>query len=204
LVATGPTEHRLSLARGALHAEVTAPPRLFVIETPAATAIDLGCAYDLEVAADGGAVLTVTKGQVELAGGGRLSLVPMGATARTRAGAGPGLPWSTAWASPELIAAIDRFDRRFDAGDAAAVAEILAHAEPRDTVTLYNLLFRVETGADRLRIYETIAALAGVPETVLPEQIEAGEYEAAEQLRDHLWGYWLAPEQLPERATGWE
>jgi hypothetical protein len=200
LVATGPEEHRLELERGSLHAEVTAPPRLFVIETPTATAIDLGCEYDLEVGPDGSATLTVTNGQVELAGGGRLTLVPMGATARTRTGSGPGLPWSTRWATPELRTAIDRFD----GGDAAAFDAILSAARPRDTVTLYNLLFRAADGAGRLRIYERIDELAGIPEMILPEDIEAGNFEAAEQLRDYLWVYWVVPEQLPERADVWE
>ena len=194
LVATGPDEHRLELAEGALHAKVTAPPRLFVIETPTATAIDLGCEYDLVIGPDGSGELTVTDGQVELAGAGRLSLVPMGATARTRPGTGPGLPWSTGSASAELRAAIDRFD----GGDAAAADAILAAARPRDTITLYNLLFRVATGADRLRVLARIDELAGVPEMVLSEDIEAGSYEAAEQLRDHLWAFWIMPSLLPE------
>lgn len=200
LVATGPEEHRLELERGALHAKVTAPPRLFVIETPSATAIDLGCEYDLFVGPDGAATLTVTNGQVELAGGGRLTLVPMGATARTRPGSGPGLPWSTQWATPELRAAIDRFD----GGDATAFDEILSAARPRDTVTLYNLLFRAADGAGRVRVYERIDELAGIPEMILPVDIEAGNFEAADQLRDYLWVYWVVPEQLPERADVWE
>jgi ferric-dicitrate binding protein FerR (iron transport regulator) len=200
LVATGPSEHRLELERGSLHAKVTAPPRLFVIETPTATAIDLGCEYDLEVSPDGTTTLTVTNGQVELAGGGRLTLVPMGATARTRTGSGPGLAWSTQWATPELRAAIDRFD----GGDATAFDAILSAARPRDTVTLYNLLFRAADGAGRRRIYDRIDTLAGIPEMILPEDIEAGNFEAAEELRDYLWVYWVVPEQLPERADVWE
>ena len=46
-------KHCLRLAHGRLSARVTAPPRLFVVDTPAATAIDLGCAYDLAVLTDG-------------------------------------------------------------------------------------------------------------------------------------------------------
>src|SRR5206468_9144106 len=47
LVQAGVTEHRLALARGTLHARIWAPPRLFFVETPSATAVDLGCAYTL-------------------------------------------------------------------------------------------------------------------------------------------------------------
>src|SRR5438445_8558655 len=49
LVESRPNEHRLALARGALHARVLAPPRLFFVDTPSAEAVDLGCAYSLSV-----------------------------------------------------------------------------------------------------------------------------------------------------------
>jgi len=90
LVAARPDEHRLALARGTIYAEVTAPPRLFVVETPSATAVDLGCAYTLEVDATGASRLRVTAGYVELQGGGRRSIVPLGALAVTRSGAAGG------------------------------------------------------------------------------------------------------------------
>src|SRR5262245_25634211 len=41
------TDHRLALERGSIYAQVDAPPRLFFVETPAGTAVDLGCAYEL-------------------------------------------------------------------------------------------------------------------------------------------------------------
>ena len=70
-VATGPDQHRLELARGTLRARVTAPPRLFVVDTPHAAAVDLGCAYELEVDDTGRTRLRVTTGMVSLEGGGR-------------------------------------------------------------------------------------------------------------------------------------
>jgi anti-sigma factor RsiW len=54
LVKTGANEHRLELARGRLYASIVAAPRLFQVETPSAVAIDLGCAYTLEVDEAGG------------------------------------------------------------------------------------------------------------------------------------------------------
>ena len=50
-------------------ARVVAPPRVLVVETPAADAVDLGCAYALEVEADGSTRLSVTSGQVALEAG---------------------------------------------------------------------------------------------------------------------------------------
>jgi hypothetical protein len=192
LVATGDREHRLALARGALRARVTAPPRLFVIETPAATAIDLGCEYDLEVAADGAGRLRVHGGVVELADAARVVVVPMGSEAIIHAGRGPGTPWATA-ASAELRAAV----ARFDAGDAAALDAIVAAAAPTDTVTLWNLLPVVGDAAARAHLHDRLEVLVGLPETVRRDHVLAGDPDALEGLRVHLEGYWYLPELLP-------
>src|SRR6185295_6519840 len=70
----------LELARGTIDAFILAPPRLFLVDTPAARAVDLGCAYTLEVDETGAGVLHVTLGHVALEGAGRESNVPRGAT----------------------------------------------------------------------------------------------------------------------------
>ena len=85
LVAASSTEHRLTLARGEISAVVTAPPRLFLVDTPASTAVDLGCAYKIKTDESGDGVLRVTSGWVSLEWKGRESLVPAGADCRTRA-----------------------------------------------------------------------------------------------------------------------
>src|SRR5262245_57161268 len=59
LVTSTERERRLALARGAIHAEINAPPRLFWVDTPSAIAIDYGCAYHLRVNDDGSSVLAV-------------------------------------------------------------------------------------------------------------------------------------------------
>ncbi|HKY05120.1 MAG TPA: zf-HC2 domain-containing protein, partial [Blastocatellia bacterium] len=75
LVRTRLTEHRLELKRGTVHAMIFAPPRLFFVDTPSATAVDYGCAYTLEVDDAGASLLHVTAGWVSLAAaGGRESL----------------------------------------------------------------------------------------------------------------------------------
>src|ERR1041384_3901306 len=57
LIETRPTEHRIELARGTVHARIWAPPRLFFVDTPSAVAADLGCAYTLEVDDEGRSLL---------------------------------------------------------------------------------------------------------------------------------------------------
>jgi hypothetical protein len=44
LVKTQSDEHRLALDHGRMKATISAPPRLFFVDTPSAEAIDLGCA----------------------------------------------------------------------------------------------------------------------------------------------------------------
>jgi hypothetical protein len=159
LVGTGPEEHRLELARGRIAAVVMAPPRLFVVDTPAATAVDLGCAYTLAVADDGSGRLEVTSGQVMLEGHGRTSKVPAGAVAETRPGFGPGTPY-VADAPEELRRALARVD--FEKGGVADVRVVAQAARPHDVVTLEHLAERLE-GEERDLIRERLCTFTECP-----------------------------------------
>lgn len=133
LVSTAAADHRLELARGALSAFIWAPPRLFFVETPSATAIDLGCAYTLEVDDAGAGTLHVTSGYVALAHGDRESIIPAGLMCVTRPGTGPGTPF-VADAPAELRTALAQFD--FASDGTAALDEVLAAAGAHDRITL--------------------------------------------------------------------
>src|SRR5216117_941673 len=109
LVVASATEHRLALARGTIDATVSAVPRLFFVETPAGTAIDLGCAYTLETDSLGTGLLHVTAGEVEFHTGSRGSRVPLGALVQTRPGIGPGTPYVEDAPAP-LVRALNAFD----------------------------------------------------------------------------------------------
>ena len=161
-----PDEYRLALAGGTISARISAPPRLFVVDTPASTVVDLGCAYTVQVDAVGTGDLRVTEGWAALEWKGRESLVPAGAMCRVRGGAGPGTPFFED-ASPALREAVTAFD--FATGGGAAVATILAEARVRDTLTLWHLLSRVDP-SERGRIYDRIAALTPVPSGVEREK----------------------------------
>ena len=159
LVAARPDAHRLALARGTIYAEVTAPPRLFVVETPSATAVDLGCAYTLEVDSTGASRLRVTAGYVELVWGDRRSIVPLGAMAVTRAGAGPGTPFVED-APGALRDALTAFD--FARGGSPAARAVLRAARAEDAVTLWHLVSRVDPSL-RAAVYDRLAALVSPP-----------------------------------------
>jgi hypothetical protein len=168
LLETTSHSQRLELEQGAISARVVAPPRLFVVETPAARAVDLGCAYTMSVDTAGAGLLRVTSGWVSLDEGERSVLVPAGAACRTHKGVGPGTPYFED-APPELQEALDAFD--FGSGGAASLRVVLAAARPRDTLSLFHLLPRV-TDADRRDVYARLAALAPPPPSVTEPDVE--------------------------------
>ena len=159
LVATSATEHRIDLARGGIKAEILAPPRLFIVGTPAATAVDLGCAYTLDVDDKGAGALEVTSGWVSLEAGERTSLVPAGAKCQTRPGIGPGTPYF-ADASESLVRALVSFD--FADGGEPSLRTVLKAARRRDSLTLWHLLYRVDAGARR-EVFRRLRTLAPLP-----------------------------------------
>jgi hypothetical protein len=166
LVAASPTEHRLTLARGEISATVTAPPRLFLVDTPASTAVDLGCAYKIKTDESGDGVLRVTSGWVSLEWKGRESLVPAGANCRTHSGTGPGTPYF-ADAPEALQEALAAFDFRGGRPDALGI--VLNQARVRDTLTLWHLLSRVDP-ADRVRVFNRMVELVPLPSGIAREK----------------------------------
>jgi hypothetical protein len=191
LVGTGPAEHRLELAEGRLTAKVVAPPRLFVVDTPAAVAVDQGCAYELAVEASGRTVLRVTTGAVTLVGSRRTAYVARGAEVVAERDRGPGTPVSSA-ASAALRGAV----ARFDGGDRAAAFEIARLAGAGDTITLWNLLGASEDGG-RAALYARLDAIAGRPATVSAADVLAGNSEALERWREELDSTWQSSATTP-------
>jgi FecR protein len=160
----GAREQRLELARGEIHAYVTAPPRLFVVDTPAASAVDLGCEYTLTVDEHEVSRLRVTRGEVELAGAGRVSRVPAGSRCETHPRSAPGIP--VADDAPEPLArALSSWEAR---GGRDALDAALASARKDDAASLWNLLARTD-GAARDAVYARLSALVAAPEPAPPK-----------------------------------
>lgn len=168
LVETSSTGHRLALARGQLHATINAPPRLFIVETPSAVAVDLGCSYTLKVDKAGRSILSVTAGWVALELRGRESIVPAGAVCVTEPGKGPGTPYFDD-ASQKFQAALSKLD--FQNGGASALNVVLREAREYDTLTLWHLLARVRGQQERARVYDRMAALIPPPAGVTKEGV---------------------------------
>jgi putative zinc finger protein len=180
------TEYRLQLDRGTISAEINAPPRLFIVDTPASAVVDLGCAYTVTVAEDGAGELRMTKGWSSLEWKGRESLVPAGAMCRTRPGSGPGTPYFED-ASAALKRAVDDFDGGSDRAQALDV--IIREARVRDTLTLWHLLSRVDA-SDRERVYERIAQFEEPPGGVTRDRILALDADALRRWREELAWKW--------------
>jgi predicted anti-sigma-YlaC factor YlaD len=159
------TEHRIELLKGGLYAKISAPPRLFFVDTPSAEAIDMGCEYRLEVDDAGRSFLHVTLGWVELAGRGMQSFVVRYAMCQTRPGIGPGAPYFED-ATREFVSALEKFD--FENGGEAALRLVLEHARQRDTMTLWHLLQRVDE-TQRGEILARMTDLIALPEGVTVE-----------------------------------
>ena len=187
LLQTEPTEHRLELARGKMSARIWAPPRLFFVDTPSAVAADLGCAYTLEVDEHGGSLLRVTSGWVALELKDRESIVPAGAACETRPGIGPGTPYYE-----DAPAVFREALRKIDfEHDASALTSMLDHARPRDTLTLWHLLARVN-GEDRVRVYDKMAAFVPPPPGVTREGVLRLDRQMLDTWKNDLESSWTS------------
>jgi hypothetical protein len=171
LVTSGPGHKRLSLERGTIHAIIWAPPGEFVVDTPSAVAVDLGCVYTLHVDDTGAGLLRTTMGWVGFKLNGHESFIPAGAVCKTRPKIGPGTPYMED-ASPFFRDALSRFDFESStpAGRDALLAIILVDARKSDALTLWHLLSRVSE-TDRPGVYDRLASLAPPPAGVTRDGI---------------------------------
>jgi hypothetical protein len=170
--------HRLELAHGSIYAKITAPPRLFLVDTKSGTAIDLGCEYAMTMNEDGSGTLHVSAGWVDFDSKGHESLVPAGAMCRIRPRTGPDIPYFED-ASIAFGDAVERNDIDF----------ILRTARARDTLTLWHLLSRVPP-ADRARVYDRIAALTPLPADLSRDRALSLDPETLKRLKDELAWKW--------------
>lgn len=143
-------KHRMTLRQGRMHALIWAPPGQFVVDTPSAKAVDLGCQYELSVDGAGDGFLKVETGWVAFQAGTLESFIPAGAACRTSRATGPGIPFYTD-ASPAFLSALDTGD----------LSGMLGAARPKDSLSLWHLLARVEAG-DRRKVFERFRELTPV------------------------------------------
>ena len=207
LLQTDNNHKRIQLDVGTIHAAIWAPPGQFVVDTPSAVAVDLGCAYTLQVAPDGSGAIRTTLGWVGFHLNGRDSFIPAGAMCSTRPKFGPGIPYFED-AGEIFRNALHDFDLSGQSADSASPAlnTILSEARPRDGLTLWHLLSRT-TGPARAQVYARFAALVPPPPAVTRDGILALDppmldlYWNALNLGDiSVWRFWeqsSEPHQSP-------
>ncbi len=149
-----PGRYRMALERGKISARTLAPPFTFVVDTPGPTAYDVGCAFTLETDESGSGVLRVTSGWVQLELDDRQVLIPAGAASLLRGGGNLGTPHfeDASEAFRGALARLD-FEQQEPAVRAAALAELLAAARPRDVFTFQEML-RTASGEERRRLID--------------------------------------------------
>ena len=166
---------RLQLERGTIHAMIWAPPGQFLVDTPSALAVDLGCAYTLQVDDSGAGLLRTRMGWVGFRLNGRDAFIPAGAVGETRPDIGPGTPYFED-APAQLREALREFDfaKLSDEERNAELAIVLAQARKADALTLWHLLSRAFL-ADRSKVFDKLNASVPAPSGVTREGIERGE-----------------------------
>ena len=170
----------VDLQRGRLHAYIWARPREFVVNTPSAQAVDLGCEYTLTVNSTGDGLVRVSMGWVAFQAGDYEAFIPAGAECVTRRHGGPGIPY--------FEDAGDSFRQAltaFEAGDESALSAVLSNARPRDGLTLWHLETRVPA-ADRGRVFDRFADLVPLPAGVMRTAALAKDPQALDRMWDAL------------------
>ncbi len=181
-------EHRMALDKGSMSALILAPPRLFLVETPSALAVDLGCAYELTVDDQGNGHLVVTAGWVAFESQGRQSLVPAGASCVSRRGLGPGTPYfvdsTTAFKN-----ALDAVDTARSA-DVSSLESIIRESRARDTLSLWHLLPRLPQEQREL-VWKRLNELLPAPLGVTREGVLELNQDMLERWKDDLEQFWF-------------
>jgi hypothetical protein len=171
LVQTSRDHKRIFLEEGTIHAAIWAPPGEFVVDTPSAVAVDLGCMYTLKVEPDGSGLLRTTLGWVGFHLQGRDSFIPAGAVCPTRRNVGPGTPYfqDAPRSFHDALAQLD-FGSPSAEARAAALQTVLSQARKEDALSLWHLLSRTD-GPERATVYARFAVLVPPPQGVTREGV---------------------------------
>ena len=191
-------EHRMALQQGTIHAQIWAPPKFFVVDTPSAVATDLGCTYTLTVDPSGAGLVRVTSGWVGFEHAGRESFIPEQAVCATRPGVGPGTPYyeDAPAGHAEALRILD-FGSVSDPARGRALEAVLSAARKRDALTLWHLLTR-GTMDERRRVFDRMAGLVPPPAGVTRDAVLRSDKRATDRWWNALgldnaswWRLWL-------------
>ncbi|MGA9390361.1 MAG: FecR domain-containing protein [Candidatus Sulfotelmatobacter sp.] len=171
LLSMGSGLRRIALDRGTIHTYIWAPPGQFVVDTPSAVTVDLGCAYTLQVDDSGAGMVRTSLGWVGFKLNGHESFIPAGAACATRPKIGPGTPYFED-SSEAFRAALTRFDFEDSTPEQRAhdIAIVLREARKDDSLTLWHLLARVDDQR-RVLVFDRLSQFVPHPASVTKEGI---------------------------------
>ncbi len=162
---------RIALDHGTIHAYIWAPAGQFVVDTPSAMTVDLGCSYTLQVDDSGAGLVRTSLGWVGFKLNGHESFIPAGAACATKPKIGPGTPYFED-ANTAFRSALARFDFE-DKGPQQRSADltiVLRESRKQDALTLWHLLARVDE-SQRGLVYDRLTGLAPAPASVNREGV---------------------------------
>jgi hypothetical protein len=181
LLSSDPKKKWIALERGTINATIWAPAGEFVVDTPAATAVDLGCAYTLQVDDSGAGLIKTTMGWVGFKLDDREAFIPAGAACPLHAKSGPGTPYFED-SSARFRTALATFEDSDTSATSkrSALADVLGASRKRDALTLWHLFSRVN-GEDRSAVFDRLASLVPPPAGVTRERVVALDQSALDQ-----------------------
>ena len=183
LLNTGSGLKRIALDLGTIHTFIWAPPGQFVVDTPSAMAVDLGCAYTLKVDDTGAGLVRTSLGWVGFKLNGRESFIPAGAACLTKPKTGPGTPYFED-APSEFRSALTSFDFEDTTPEQrnADLGIVLAQARQNDALTLWHLLSRVDE-PQRAQVFNRLVEFVPLPSGVT----HAGILRLDQRMLDRWW-----------------
>lgn len=167
---------RLELTQGHLEVLVDAEPGWLTVALPGVELVDLGCAFVIDVDAEGNGVVQVGSGAVALRSPVSETILPAGTRAATWPDGRTGLAVSHE-ASDAFVTLVDAFDQ---GGQWQPVVE---QAELVDAITLWHLLGR----APEQPIIDRLTTLLGA-NIVDADRLREGSSEARDELLAYIIG----------------
>lgn len=174
-------EKRINLNKGKINATIWAPPRVFIVETPSTTAIDLGCVYTLEVLKDSSTILEVISGWVALTENGNDVIVPSGAVCKSIKNKGNGTPYFKD-ASELFISNLFNYD--FENQDIEILKAIISESRDKDALSLWHLILKSDN-KERELIVNRLIEIEPLPYGVTIN----GVLEGNRAMLDKWWEY---------------
>jgi len=173
---------RLAMRFGTMHARIYAPPAVFVVDTPTARAVDLGCEYTLTVNKDGSGHISVDLGWVQLQYSSVQSLVPSGMVAEIATDGRltpPYYPDATpefrkgliTWSLNDLLNEQQRSDM---------LNSTLKEARFRDALSVISMFRSARSSDERARIFERLDQLVPAPASVHRDEVINGMWNAVD------------------------